>query len=135
MMAMAVLMIGVVSSIGPLVGYVIAFALFAVVFLGRLIVRWQSCDRRNEFWHVFVNGSMAYMFSFTNVAIATIGCLVIYVAFMVATARAARIKVSSAEGTRDDRQSLRVLGSNGDLTIAVSMMLMLTLTQWPQLFS
>jgi hypothetical protein len=135
MIAMAVLMIGVVGSIGPLIGYVIAFALFAAVFLLRLIVRWHSCDRRSESWHVFVNGSMAYMFSFTNVAAATIVCLVIYVAFMVATARASRGKVSSERDTNEDRPSLRVLGSNGDLTIAFSMMLMLTLTQWPQLFS
>ncbi|MFZ0995300.1 MAG: DUF5134 domain-containing protein [Candidatus Dormiibacterota bacterium] len=135
MIAMAVLMIGVVGSIGPLVGYVIAFALFAAVFLIRLIIRWHACDRRSEFWHVFVNGSMAYMFSFTNIAAATVACLVIYVAFMVATARASRRKVSSGGDTREDRQSLRVLGSNGDLTIAFSMMLMLTLTQWPQLFS
>jgi len=135
MIAMAVLMIGVVGSIGPLVGYVIAFALFAVVFLIRLIVRWDSCDRRSDFWHVFVNGSMAYMFSFTNVAAATIVCLVIYVAFMVAIARASRRQVPFGEDTREDRPSLRVLGSNGDLTIAFSMMLMLTLTQWPQLFS
>jgi hypothetical protein len=135
MIAMAVLMIGVVGSIGPLIGYVVAFTVFAVVFLVRLILRWHSCDRRSEFWHVFVNGSMAYMFSFTNVAVATIACLLIYVAFMVATARASRSGVSSGGGTREDRQSLRVLGSNGDLTIAFSMMLMLTLTQWPQLFS
>jgi hypothetical protein len=78
---------------------------------------------------------MAYMFSFTNVAAATIVCLVIYVAFMVATARASRRRVSSEGDTNEDRPSLRVLGSNGDLTIAFSMMLMLTLTQWPQLFS
>jgi lysylphosphatidylglycerol synthetase-like protein (DUF2156 family) len=135
MIAMAVLMIGVVASIGPLVGYVIAFALFAIVFLIRLLVRWDSCDRRSDFWHVFVNGSMAYMFSFTNVAAATIICLFIYVAFMVAIARASHHKVSSGGDTREDRPSLRVLGSNGDLTIAFSMMLMLTLTQWPQLFS
>jgi hypothetical protein len=135
MIAMAILMLGAVESIGPLVGYVIAFALFAVVFLIRLLVRWDSCDRRSEFWHVFVNGSMAYMFSFTNVVTATLAFLVIYVAFIVATVRESRRHVSAENRTREDRQSLRMLGSNGDLTIAFSMMLMLTLTQWPQLFS
>jgi len=134
MMAMAVLMIGVVESIGPLVGYVIAFALLAVVFLVRLLVKWNSCDRRSELWHVFVNGSMAYMFSFTNVVAATIVCLIIYVAFISATARDSRRSISSDNRSLEDRQSLRVLGSNGDLTIAFAMMLMLTLTQWPQLF-
>lgn len=134
MIVMAVLMIGVVESIGPLVGYVIAFALLAVVFLIRLLVTWHSCDRRSEFWHVFVNASMAYMFSFTNFAAATIVCLVIYVAFVSATARDTRRSISSDNRSHEDRQSLRVLGSNGDLTIAFSMMLMLTLTQWPQLF-
>lgn len=134
MIAMAVLMIGAVASIGPLLGYVIAFALLAVVFLVRLIVKWHSCDRRSEFWHVFVNGSMAYMFSFTNVVAATIVCLIIYAAFISATARDSRRGIPSDNRSPKDRQSLRVLGSNGDLTIAFSMMLMLVLTQWPQLF-
>ncbi|HUY25123.1 MAG TPA: DUF5134 domain-containing protein [Candidatus Saccharimonadales bacterium] len=134
MIAMALLMIGAVASIGPLLGYVIAFALLAVVFLICLIVRWHSCDRRAESWHVFVNGSMAYMFSFTNVAAATVALLVIYLAFMIATVRDSRRRTSSESSTREDRRSLRTLGSNGDLTIAFSMMLMLTLTQWPQLF-
>jgi Domain of unknown function (DUF5134) len=134
MIAMAVLMIGVVRSIGPLVGYTIAFVLFALIFLIRVIVRWDSCDRRGGFWHVFVNASMAYMFSFTNVAAATIALVVIYVGFIIATVRESRRNITSESSTREDRQSLRILGSNGDLTIAFSMMLMLTLTQWPQLF-
>jgi hypothetical protein len=135
MIAMALLMIGAVATIGPLVGYVIAFAVLATVFLVRLSVRWDSCDRRSEFWHVFVNGSMAYMFSFTNVVTATLICLVVYVGFMVEIARLSRRSLSLEGDRREDRRSLRVLGSNGDLTIAFSMMLMLTLTQWPQLFS
>ncbi|MGA8207044.1 MAG: DUF5134 domain-containing protein [Candidatus Dormiibacterota bacterium] len=135
MIAMALLMIGAVATIGPLVGYVIAFALLAVVFLIRLIVRWDLCDRRSEVWHVFVNGSMAYMFSFTNVVSATLICLLIYVGFMVEIVNLSRHNASLEGDVREDRQSLRELGSNGDLTIALSMMLMLTLTQWPQLFS
>jgi hypothetical protein len=135
MISMALLMIGTVDSIGPLIAYVVAFALFAVVFLTRLIVRWHSCDRRSELWHVFINGSMAYMFSFTNVVAATVVCLVIYVGFIAVTTRGAGRNVSSDRGPQEDRQSLRLLGTNGDLTIAFSMMLMLTLMQWPQLFS
>jgi hypothetical protein len=134
MIGMALLMIGTLTSIGPLVAYIIAFSLFAVIFLVRIIVRWSSCDRRSELWHLFINASMAYMFSATNVAAITISCLVLYLAFIAGTLRQSRRTSQNGVSSRDDRPSLRVLGTNGDLTIAFSMMLMLTLTQWPQLF-
>ncbi|HVB52882.1 MAG TPA: DUF5134 domain-containing protein [Candidatus Acidoferrales bacterium] len=135
MIGMALLMIGTVASIGPLTAYVGAFALFAAVFLVRLITRWSTCDRHSEGWHLFINASMAYMFSAANVSAITIVCLVVYLWFIGSTVRTARHPSEASTGSRIDRPSLRVLGTNGDLTIAVSMMLMLTVTQWPQLFS
>jgi hypothetical protein len=134
MIGMALLMIGTVASLGPLLGYVVAFVVFAGVFLVRLVRRWDSCDRRSESWHLFINASMAYMFSATNVSGLTVGCLVVYLGFIGSTLRAAQSPSDSSNGSGLDRPSLRVLGTNGDVTIAVSMMLMLTITQWPQLF-
>lgn len=135
MIGMALLMIGTVAYIGALSAYVVAFSLFAAVFLVRLLMRWTTCDRRSESWHLFINASMAYMFSATNVSAVTIPCLVVYLAYIGSTLRAARHPPTTSLGSRFDRPSLRVLGTNGDLTIAFSMMLMLTITQWPQLFT
>ncbi|HUY10403.1 MAG TPA: DUF5134 domain-containing protein [Candidatus Dormibacteraeota bacterium] len=135
MIGMALLMIGTIAYIGPLSAYVVAFALFATVFLGGLLLRWNTCDRRSESWHLFINASMAYMFSATNVSAVTIICLAVYLAFIGSTLRAARHPLTTSVGSRLDRPSLRILGTNGDLTIAFSMMLMLIVTQWPQLFT
>jgi hypothetical protein len=135
MIGMALLMIGTIPYLGPLLGYVVAFAVFAGVFLIRLIARWNSCDRRSECWHLFINASMAYMFSATSVPGITIACLVVYLGFIGSTLSAARHTSGSPAESRGDRPSLRTLGTNGDLTIAFSMMLMLTVTQWPQLFT
>ncbi|HVB13351.1 MAG TPA: DUF5134 domain-containing protein [Candidatus Dormibacteraeota bacterium] len=134
MIGMALLMIGTVAYIGPLVAYVVAFGMFAAVFLVRLIRTWRTCNRRSESWHVFINASMAYMFSATNIPVITITCLIVYLGFVGSTLREARQPAESTTGTLNDQPSLRMLGANGDVTIAISMMLMLTVTQWPKFF-
>ncbi|MGH7643928.1 MAG: DUF5134 domain-containing protein [Candidatus Dormibacteria bacterium] len=134
MIGMTTLMIGTVTYIGPLGIYVVVFALFTGVFLVRLVGRWSSCDRRSEGWHLFINASMAYMFSTTSVSGITILCLVLYLGFIVTTVWESRHPSPSRSSNGQDLPSLRALGINGDLTIAFSMMLMLSVTQWPQLF-
>jgi hypothetical protein len=135
MIGMALLMIGTVTTIGPLVAYLVAFGAFAVLFLVRLTVGGSSRDRRAESWHFFINASMAYMFSATNIAAITAACLVIYVCFIGLSARTSRSSLEGRGGGLQESPSLRLLGVNGDITIAVSMMLMLTVTQWPQWFT
>lgn len=135
MIGMALLMIGTVASIGPLVSYVVAFGVFALLFLVRLIAGWSSRDRRADGWHFFINASMAYMFSATNIAVVTAACLIFYVCFIGLSVRSSRSSLEGRGGGLRESPSLRLLGVNGDITIAVSMMLMLTVTQWPQWFT
>src|ERR1035437_4987457 len=112
MIGMALLMIGTLTSIGPLVAYIIAFSLFAVIFLVRIIVRWSSCDRRSELWHLFINASMAYMFSATNVAAIPIRCLALSLPSRAAPAPVPRPPPRKGAGSGDARPSLGVLGTN-----------------------
>ncbi len=135
MIGMALLMIGTLRYIGPLLAYVAAFSLFALVFLVRLGASWASCSRRAGVWHVFINASMAYMFGAVDVAWITAACLVVYLGFISVALRGGGPPLEAGLGSGPERRGLRALGSDGDLTIAVSMMLMLAVTQWPQFFT
>ncbi|HEY6538613.1 MAG TPA: DUF5134 domain-containing protein [Candidatus Dormibacteraeota bacterium] len=135
MIGMALLMIGTLTTIGPLLAYVIGYGLFALLFGVRLVVRWSSCDRRRESWHWFINASMAYMFSATSVPLVTIACLLTYLYFIVVAARGSRPPLEPPRDGPREHPALRALDAHGDITIAISMVLMLSLTQWPQWFS
>jgi hypothetical protein len=135
MIAMALLMIGTIRYIGPLRAYMVVFGLFALVFLLRLITKWSTCNRRIELWHVFISASMAYMFSATDLSAVTVGCLLLYIAFVASELRKSSWRGGSGMPAGGERRSLRILEINGDLTIAFSMMLMLALNQWPNLFT
>lgn len=135
MIGMALLMLGTVATIGPLVAYVIAFMVLALIFLVRLLLGWRSHDAQAETWHFFINASMAYMFSATNYTAVTVVCLVAYLCFAVLTLRGSRRSLELPPNGRSELPSLRTLGINGDVTIAISMVLMLTITQWPQWFT
>jgi hypothetical protein len=135
MIGMALLMIGTLRYIGPLLAYVAAFSFFALVFLVRLGASWSSCSRRAESWHVFINASMAYMFAAADVAWITAACLVVYLGFIGIALRSGGPHLEAGLGSGPEGRALRTLGANGDLTIAVSMMLMLAVSQWPQLFT
>ncbi|MGC1185048.1 MAG: hypothetical protein WBA31_07850, partial [Candidatus Dormiibacterota bacterium] len=126
---------GTVASIGPLLAYVAAYAAFAFVFVIRLSFGWSTRDHRGESWHFFINASMAYMFTATNIMAVTVVCLFVYVGFVGLTLHSSQSSLEDPGQGLPDSPSLRLLGINGDVTIAISMMLMLTVTQWPQWFT
>lgn len=135
MIGMALLMLGTVARIGPLLAYVVAYAGFALIFVIRLSFGWTTRDHRGESWHFFINASMAYMFSATNITLVTVTCLLTYLSFVGLTIRSSQRSLEDPGGGLRDSPSLRLLGINGDVTIAISMTLMLTVTQWPQWFT
>jgi hypothetical protein len=135
MIAMALLMMGALSSIGPLWIYMAIYGACALVFSARLLVRWDTVPRRVELWHIFVNLSMVYMFSFADIQPVTIICLLLYAAMLVLDAS----RMMRAQGAEPQTTSaVRVLNafdSHGGLALSFSMMLMLAIMRWAFPFS
>lgn len=131
MIGMSLLTIGTLASIGPLIAYVLVFAALALFFLARLALRWGSGHRAPELGHAFTSASMAYMFSARDLVEVTVACLVLYSLLVLAELRRAGV-----ESERRGRiRALQRLGTNGSVAIALSMMLMLALMQWPATFA
>jgi len=130
MIVMALLMMGAVPSIGPLWIYMAIYGACALVFLARLLTHWETVPRRAELWHVFVNLSMVYMFSFGDIELVTVICLLLYAAMLgVDASRTLRAPGAEPQTTSVVRL-LNVLDSHGGLALGFSMMLMLAIMQW-----
>jgi hypothetical protein len=130
MIAMALLMMGTLSTIGPLWIYMGIYGLFGLVFLVRSFLPRHSSCRGAELWHAFVNASMVYMFSFSDVVLVTLTCLLLYGAVIVFEVwrglRATSVPPHSGSAAR----ALNLVGVNGSVALGVSMMLMLAVMQW-----
>jgi hypothetical protein len=130
MIAMALLMMGTFSTIGPLSIYMGIYGLFGVVFLVRWFSPRHPSPRGAELRHAFVNASMVYMFSFSDVALVTLTCLLLYGAAVAlevwGVLRAMPVPSRAGSAARN----LNLVGVTGTLALGVSMMLMLAVMQW-----
>lgn len=135
MIAMALLMLGTVRSVGPLRVYTAVFLMLAAVFLVRA---WRGSPdaRRDEVWRALVHASMAYMFWSDEMLATTAVCLALYLLYIGDHLRRSPLE-APAPGVARERMvapSPHLVGTTGHLAIAVAMMLMLVLMQWPAVF-
>lgn len=135
MIAMSLLMLRTVPTIGPLWAYMVVFATLTVLFLVRA-VRAAPDGRRDEVWTAFVHASMVYMFWSVGVVPITAVCLVLYLLFIAEHVRRSlrEAPLSAPARERVVAASPNLVGLTGHLAIAAAMMLMLALMQWPAVF-
>jgi hypothetical protein len=106
------------------------YGLFGVVFLVRALSPRHSSPRGADLSHAFVNASMVYMFSFSDVVLVTLTCLLLYGAAMALEVRGLLRAAPGRLHSRSAARNLNLVGVTGTLALGVSMMLMLALMQW-----
>ncbi|MFZ0217624.1 MAG: hypothetical protein WAM30_16970, partial [Candidatus Dormiibacterota bacterium] len=83
MIAMSLLMLGVVPSIGPPWAYEAGYGALALVFLGLALTARGRLRPSRDGWHLFLHLSMVYMFARLELLPLTVVFLALYVLFIV----------------------------------------------------
>ena len=144
--AISLLTIGALRSLGPLLVYTAAFMVLAAVLLIRLITRWDGARLVQALWVLLLAIAMAYVFSAASVVPLTVAVLLLSLAFVGEVLRRGGVDLSDldARGGLDPqlptvsssgRRALSTLGSNGEAALAIALVLLLAVSQWPRVFS
>lgn len=131
MILMSLLMLGAISSLGPRWPYMLVYGAFSLIFTARLCILRNPVRARGDLWHIFTHASMVYMFRAHSLALITIPCLVIYVLIIADYGWQSWKGFESGVTLRGSHRTLYLLGTTGHIGIALSMMLMIAIMQWP----
>ncbi|MGA8206535.1 MAG: hypothetical protein WB867_00690 [Candidatus Dormiibacterota bacterium] len=131
----SLLTLGAMPTLGPLLVYTVAFGVLAAALVFRCIPRWTVVRNISELWVVILAIAMAYIFSAASIVPLTVLIIVLALAFVGdVILRANRNSQLSTVGSAG-RRALATLGSNGEVALALAVVLLLAVSQWPGTFS
>jgi hypothetical protein len=135
LVGLSLLTIGAIPTLGPLVVYAAAFALLAAVLLINCIPRWNVVRNVSELWVVILAITMAYVFSAASIVPLTVLILILALAFVGEVIRRANLDSQPPTVGSAGRRAVATLGSNGEVALALAVVLLLAVSQWPRAFS
>ncbi|MGP8249742.1 MAG: hypothetical protein ACLQNU_07340 [Candidatus Dormibacteria bacterium] len=135
LVGISLLTLGAMPTLGPLLVYTAAFGVLAAVFLIRCIPRWKVVRNVSELWVVILAITMAYVFSATSIVPLTVLILIVALAFVGDVIRRANLDSQLPTFGSAARRALATLGSNGEVALALAVVLLLAVSQWPHAFS
>jgi hypothetical protein len=133
--AISLLTMGALRSLGPLLVYTAAFMVLAAVLLIRLITRWDGARLVQALWVLLLALAMAYVFSAASVVPLTVAVLLLSLAFVGEVLRRGGLDPQPPTVSSSGRRALSTLGSNGEAALAIALVLLLAVSQWPRVFS
>lgn len=133
--AISLLTIGALRSLGPLLVYTAAFMVLAAVLLIRLIARWDGARLVQELWLLLLAIAMAYVFSADSIIPLTVIVLALSLALVAEVFRRGGLDPQLPPVTSPGRRALATLGTNGEVALAIALVLLLAVSQWPRVFS
>jgi hypothetical protein len=133
--AISLLTIGALRSLGPLLVYTCAFMALAVVLLIRLIARRDAAYFVPHVWVVLLALAMAYVFTAASVVPLTVAAVVLSLAFIGEVFRRGSRDPQPPTASSPGRRALSTLGTNGEVALAIAVVLLLAVSQWPHVFS
>ncbi len=131
----ALVTLGAIPTLGPLLPYAAGFAILGAVLLIHGIPRWRVDRSASELWVVILAITLAYVFSTASIIPLTLLILVLAVAFIGALIRRANLESEQPKVASARRRALATLGTNGEVALALAVVLLLSVSQWPRAFS
>lgn len=133
--AISLLTIGTLRSGGPLVLYSAAFIVLAAALLIRLVTRWDIARLVQDLWVLLLALAMAYVFSAASIVPLTLAVLLLSLAFVGEVFRRGGLDPKQSTESSPGSRALSTLGSNGEVALAIALVLLLAVSQWPRVFN
>jgi hypothetical protein len=133
--AVSLLTIGALGSLGPLFLYTSAFIVLAVLLLIRLVTRWRTPRRIQGMWVLLLALALAYVFSAASIVPLTVVVVLLSLAFVGEVLRRGGLDPQLSTVNSPGRRMLSTLGSNGEVALAIALVLLLAVSQWPRVFT
>ncbi|MGC1185694.1 MAG: hypothetical protein WBA31_11190 [Candidatus Dormiibacterota bacterium] len=133
--AMSLLTIGTLRSLGPLLLYTAGFTVLAAVLLIRAVTHWDTARLVQDLWVLLLALTMAYVFSAASIVPLTVLVLLLSLAFVGEVLRRGGLDSQLPTVNSPGRRILSTLGSNGEVALAIALVLLLAVSQWPRVFT